>query len=302
MRPETTPQGPAPRVPAPGAPDAGDRRRLLAAAAARLRAAGVDSADRDALWLLAAALGRDRPAALPREGPVDADAAARFEGFLARRALREPVSRILGRRGFWTLDLAVTDAVLDPRPDSETLVAGVLARTPDHGAALTIVDLGTGSGCLLLALLTELPAARGIGIDLSGPALQVAQANARTAGLADRAVFVQGDWAAALSNGCAELVVSNPPYIATAELPDLMPEVRDHDPRLALDGGPTGLDAYRRIVPALPRLLRPGGIAALEIDAATVGPTGALLRAAGATALDRLDDLGGRARVLVARW
>ena len=287
---------------AQGGADRPDRRRLLAAAAAQLTAAGVEDAERDALWLLAAACGLDSPAGMPRSGSLDPDAARRFAGWLARRAAREPVSRILGRRGFWTLDLAVTPDVLDPRADTELLVDLVLAGRPEREAPVTIVDLGTGSGCLLLALLSEFPAAHGVGVDLSAAALAVAHRNAAITGLAGRADFLRGDWCTALADGCADIVVSNPPYIASAALPGLMPEVRAHDPVLALDGGVQGLDAYRRIVPELPRLLRPDGLSVLEVDGSTAGPVAGLLAAAGARRARPARDLAGQMRALVAQW
>lgn len=290
------------RAPAPAAAAPVDRRALLAAAARRLAAAGIDSPDRDAAWLLAAACGLDGPAAMARDAMVDPLAGRRFAAMLDRRVAREPVSRILGRRGFWTLDLTVTPDVLDPRADSEVLVDLALARLPDRGAALTVLDLGTGSGCLLLALLAELPAARGIGIDLSAAALAVATANAAAAGLAGRAQFLRADWTGALRSHCADIVLSNPPYIASAALPGLMPEVRDHDPPLALDGGPQGLDAYARIVPDLPRLLRPGGLAVLEVDGATTAAVAAMLEAAAAAQVVAADDLAGLPRALLATW
>lgn len=288
-RPQPTAAAPAPR-------------RLLADASARLRGAGIADAERDAAWLLAAALGLDGPAGLLGRGAVAPEAADRFEAMLQRRLRREPVARILGRRGFWSLELAVTPDVLDPRPDTELLVEQVLDRVADRAAPLLAVDLGTGSGCLLLALLAELPAARGIGIDRSLAALRVARANAAAADLASRARFVQGDWGTALAAGCADILVSNPPYIATAQIARLMPEVREHDPALALDGGASGLDAYRRIVPDLPRLMRPGGITALEADGATIGAVRAGLVAAGARQVRTADDLAGRPRALIATW
>lgn len=279
----------------------GDRRALLAAAVDRLRRAGIEDAARDAQWLLAAALGQDSPARMGREGRLDAATARHFQAMVVRRMAHEPVSRILGRRGFWTLDLVVTPAVLDPRPDSETLVAGVLERVRGRAIA-DIVDLGTGSGCLLLALLMEIPAARGFGVDLSGEALAVARHNARAAGLSARAAFLRGDWTSALRMHSADLVIANPPYIATDDLAGLMPEVRDHDPHLALDGGPQGLDAYRRIVPELPRLLRPGGTGALEVDDLTAMPVLELAIASGAREARILRDLADRKRVLLADW
>ena len=273
----------------------------LAGAVARLEAAGIDGAGFDARLLVAAALGIERPA-LIAERPLTAAEQARLEAMVARRAGREPVSRILGRRGFWTLDLMLGPATLDPRPDSETLVEAVLADpvARDRRAALRLLDFGTGSGCLLLALLAELPNSTGIGVDRSLDALDIARANAAAAGLAGRAAFRQGDWGAGLTGGF-DVIVSNPPYIPAAEIAALEPEVRCFDPLLALDGGVDGLDCYRALAPEIARLLAPAGIAAIEIGQGQAVAVAELLRSAGLAVGPIRRDLGGVERCVVAR-
>lgn len=272
----------------------------LARAAARLRAAGVDGARRDARLLLAAALGvaPDRILARPERslGPGEA---ARAEGLVARRAAREPVSRILGAREFWGLTFALAPATLDPRPESETLVEAVLERIADRNAPIRILDLGTGTGCLLLALLSELPAARGLGVDLSEGALAAARANAARLGLAARARFERRNWGRGLA-GPWQAIVSNPPYIREDEFEALAPEVKRFDPRSALVAGPDGLEAHRTLVPQAARLLAPGGILALEVGAGQAGPVEGLLVSAGLAPVGRIGDLGGVQRCLLA--
>lgn len=274
----------------------------LAEGTARLAAAGVEGARRDARLLLAEAAGLE-PGALTAwpERPLSADARRRYESHLARRASREPVARILGRREFWSLPFALSPATLDPRPDSETLVEALLACQPDRGRPLRLLDLGTGSGCLLLALLSELPAAWGLGLDRSAEAAATARRNAADLGLAERAAFLVGDWAAALADaqGGFDLVVSNPPYIARNALETLDPEVLRHDPRAALDGGPDGLSAYRALAGELPRLLRPGGWAAVEIGADQEASAAAALAGGGLPEPALLRDLAGRPRGLL---
>ena len=274
--------------------------RALTAAAARLRQAGVDGARRDALLLLAAALGEDSAAvrAWP-ERPLDAGARARFEALVERRARREPVSRILGTREFWSLPFKISPDTLDPRPDSETLVGAVLARIGDRQAALTILDLGTGSGCLLLALLAELPHARGLGVDISEAALGIARQNAAALGLDDRASFLRASWGAAVTKAW-QVIVSNPPYIVSGDLPGLAPEVRTYDPAVALAGGADGLEAYRALAPDIARLVAPGGLVALEIESARIANVETMLRDAGLRELDRVRDLAGKWRCVVA--
>lgn len=273
---------------------------LVAAAAERLACAGVAAPRRDARLLLAAALGRDPGWLLGwPEAPVDAAARARFHAMVDARAARRPVSRILGRRHFWSLSLAVTAQTLDPRPESETVVEAVLAQVPDRRARLHVLDLGTGSGCLLLALLSELGRARGVGVDRDHGALRLARENARVLGLGDRSAFLAADWAAPLA-GTFDIVVCNPPYVSDAELAGLEPEVARHDPPAALRGGGDGLDAYRAVVPALPALLAPGGVAALELGRGQASAVRDLLAASGLHGRAPVCDLAGVPRCVCA--
>ena len=273
---------------------------LLDRSAARLRAAGVAGPRRDARLLLAAALGVDPARVLAHpERRVSAAEAARAEAVIARRARREPVSRILGRREFRGLEFEVTPDTLDPRLDTETVVGAVLDRLPDTDAEIGILDLGTGTGCLLLALLSALPRARGLGVDLSPPALEVARRNAARLGLAGRASFEQRDWAAGLG-GPWQAIVSNPPYIVDQEIGSLPPEVARYEPHLALAGGPDGLDAYRSLIPHVGRLLARDGICALEVGAGQAAAVEAIVVQNGLKPIGRAKDLGGIERCLVA--
>jgi release factor glutamine methyltransferase len=238
---------------------------LLREAAPRLAAAGIDGARRETRLLLEAAcqVPVATQIAFP-EREIDGSGLERFRTLVARRTRREPMAHILGRREFWSLSFKVTADTLDPRPDSETLVQAVLAQTPDRSAPLRLLDFGTGTGCLLLALLHELPEATGLGVDASGTALAVAQENATALGLASRASFRQGDWDGGIAPAF-DVVVSNPPYIPSGEIAALQPEVAAFEPRLALDGGPDGLASYRRLAPAAERLLAKDGLAAFEV-------------------------------------
>ncbi|MGQ0675544.1 MAG: peptide chain release factor N(5)-glutamine methyltransferase, partial [Rhodospirillales bacterium] len=271
---------------------------LLRAASNKLTAAGVENPRRDARILLAAALGIESNASLP-EGAVTPSAARRFRAMIVRRARREPVSRILGKRDFWTLTLRLNPATLDPRPDSETVVETVLARLGDRGRAWRILDLGTGTGCLLLALLSELPNATGLGVDIAPRALAAARANAREAGLAGRARFAAGDWGEGL-RGSFDVIVANPPYIPRSELPRLEPEVRRFDPALALDGGRDGLDAYRAILGGIARLLARHALVAFELGQGQVRAVARLLKAQGLQILETKRDLAGIDRCIIA--
>ena len=291
-------------APAPAATAVGDISgslgQALDRAAQRLHAAGVEGARRDARLLLAAALGitPERVLAHP-ERPVTSPEQARAEALIARRLRREPVSRILGWREFWGLRFHISPDTLDPRPESETLVEAVLERIGNTKEPVRILDLGTGSGCLLLALLSELPAANGLGTDLGSGALQVARDNARALGLATRAGFARGYWAAAIG-GVWQVIVSNPPYITKAEFTALPPEVARYDPHLALDGGADGLEAYRALAPDAAGLLAPGGLLALEVGIGQAGAVETVLEAAGLTALGRVRDLAGIERCVLA--
>jgi release factor glutamine methyltransferase len=274
-------------------------RRALAAA---LRDAGIDTPEIDARILVGHALDLDH-AALTTRGDALLDAAdiRRVESLAARRLAREPVARILGHQEFWSLPLAVTPAVLVPRPETETVVELALDQL---GAArrrerLRILDIGTGSGALLLALLTELPNAHGIGTDISEAALAIARDNATALSLIARASFLLTRFADGLA-GPFDLIVSNPPYIVAADIDGLAPEVRCFDPRLALDGGTDGLDAYRAIIDDAPRLLTPDGRLILELGIGQAGPVTALVSAAGLMPASPRLDLAGIARALAA--
>ncbi len=228
---------------------------------------------------------------------LDANAEARLEDFVARRERREPVSQILGRKGFWTLMLNVSPGVLTPRPETETILDVVLPAFPPE-RAFSVLDLGVGSGAILLSILAERPRAKGLGVDVSEEALAVARDNAAQLGLERRTALLRSDWTAGLAEASFDLVVANPPYIPTADIDTLEPEVRNHDPRLALDGGPDGLDAYRLLAPEIVRVLRPGGMFAVEIGFGQAADVTALFQAAGAEALAVHNDLATRPRVV----
>jgi len=280
------------------------RGEALARGAHLLTASGVDAeeAAQDARALLFAAAGLTRAdLVLAPDAPLSADAARRFEAFARRRAAREPVSRIIGTRGFWTLDLLVAPDVLDPRADTETLVAAALDLvSARRGEALSILDLGSGSGAILCALLAELPRAQGVAVDISLAACAATKANLARCGLSARAVALRGRWGEAL-NARFDLILSNPPYIRSGEIDGLAPEVRAFDPRLALDGGADGLDCYRDIARAAPGLLKRDGVLALEIGYDQAAQVGAVLRAKGLEPIELRRDCGGRDRVLAAR-
>jgi release factor glutamine methyltransferase len=273
----------------------------LTEAAAALAGAGFAEPRRRARQVIAAALDLDPAVILGHpERALSAAEAGRVRAVLDRVLAREPLSRILGRREFWGLELALSADTLDPRPETETVVEAVLRRLPDRNAPLSFLDLGTGSGAILLALLRECPAARGLGIDIAAGAAQTARRNAAALGLLRRAHFIVGDWAAAVT-ARFDAVVANPPYIATGALARLPPEVARWDPPRALDGGADGRAAYRRIAPDLVRLLAPHGIFACEIGEGEQQAVSAILSAAGLAVEAAEADLAGIARVLVAR-
>jgi release factor glutamine methyltransferase len=272
---------------------------LLQQGQKQLRLAGIDTAELDARLLLQEATGWSHARLISAgEDAVTPAAISIYEQFLARRLGREPVSKIIGHREFWSLEFVVNKSVLDPRPDTETLVEAVLTSIKNKSAPLTIVDLGTGSGCILVALMTELPNARGIAVDRSPDALAVAKQNAQHHAVADRIAFICASWGEALPDECCDIVVSNPPYIETDDLPGLSKEVLDHDPALALDGGDDGLTAYRQIAADLPRLLAPGGQAFLELGIGQGPDVSALLEGAGASQIRVTNDLAGIGRCI----
>lgn len=264
----------------------------LREAAQRLE--GVSDTPRlDAELLMAHALGIERQALLL--DPARFEVPAAFAGFIERRRTHEPVAYILGYRDFWTIRIKVGPGVLIPRPDSETLIEAMLSQIEDKDAPLLVLDLGTGPGTLLLALLSDLPEAAGLGIDTSPDVLALAEDNADALGMSDRAVFRLGDWTAGIA-GQFDLILCNPPYIADSE--ELMPDVADFEPTGALFAGTDGLDDYRRIIPDLSRLMAPGGAAVLEIGHTQRISVSELAEAAG-FAVTCKQDLGGRDRALL---
>ena len=270
-------------------------------AAAALAAAGFDEPRRRARRMLAAALRVSAAEifAHPEEALTAAEE-ARVSEVLTRMIAREPLSRIVGRREFWGLEFVLSAETLDPRSDSESVVEAVLSRLPDRSRTYRFLDLGTGTGCLLLALLSEFPRASGVGIDVAAGAALTARRNATLLGLADRAYFAVGDWAGAIAGGF-DAVVANPPYILTRVIPELPPEVRDYDPKQALDGGPDGLLAYRAIAADLRRLLRPSGLFAAEIGLGQAEVVTGILVENGLVIDGFAADLGGVIRCVVAR-
>ena len=265
-----------------------------------LREAGTDSPRLDARLLLGAALKVDNSWLFNHpDRALDADAVERYRALLARRCEREPISLILGRREFWSMEFQVTADTLAPRPDSETVIEAVLQQIPDRDAPWTVLDLGTGTGCLLLSLLAELPRAHGLGVDRSEAALQVAIGNAQRLGFAGRAEFRRSNWFAQV-DGSFNIIICNPPYIASGDIAGLEPEVARFEPIGALDGGADGLDDYRILAEQMPERLTQGGWVAFEVGAGQAGPVAKLLEEAGLTIRDIRKDLGCIARAVVA--
>lgn len=283
-------------------PTVGEARRALAA---RFKTAGIDNPDLDARFLVSAATCLDLTRLIVEsERALNANEAATLEAFAARRVAGEPVARILREQEFWGLRLALAPATLIPRADTETIVEAAL----DHARAMKIhderyriADLGTGSGAILLALLTELPNATGVGTDLNEETLAIARTNAERHNLADRAAFIVSDYASALE-GPFDVIVSNPPYVRSADIASLAIEVHAHDPYLALDGGTDGLDGYRAITRQAPSLLKPGGALVLEIGIGQEADVTRLMSAAGLIpAGPGRADLAGIPRAVVGR-
>lgn len=261
-----------------------------------LRVVGIDNPRGEARLLLSYATGLCRVGlVVDPDRPLGHEEERLYAELVARRVAREPMAQIVGRREFWSLPFAVTRDTLDPRPDSETVIEASLGLAESTVAPRRVLDLGTGTGCLLLALLSEWTGATGIGIDIDPRAAAVAAQNAATLGLSGRAGFVAGDWASALIDRF-DLVVSNPPYIARGEIDRLEPEVACFEPRRALDGGVDGLAAYRQLIPTLPRLLEPGGSVVLEVGAGQASAVEELLREAGFAFCEHYPDLSGTLR------
>jgi release factor glutamine methyltransferase len=280
-------------------------RELRQRIAARLQDAGIERANAEARILLSLALGLDDAALIAASGTaVPAAQEERLEAMIVRRIKGEPIARIAGQKEFWSRSFRLGPETLVPRPETETLVEAALALFPDRDAALNVLDLGTGSGILLAAILLERPNAKGVGLDRSEATLTVARDNLERLGAGARAQWICGDWTAARpgeeTGARYDLILSNPPYIPSDEIAALEREVRAFDPRLALDGGPDGLDAYRAIIAELPQLLSDRGAAVLELgigqEAAVTGIAhGQGLVAAGAAR----PDLAGIPRALI---
>ncbi len=271
-----------------------------------LDGAGIDDANMETRLLLAAVFGQDvwQKVADPELFP-DLQKLKQLEKLVQRRRQREPLSQILGEKGFWTLDLMVNHHVLTPRADSESLVELALSQTKDHVAG-QVLDLGTGSGALLLAFLSERPGWQGTGVDISADAVKIAKHNAKKCQLSDRIEFIGCDWRE-LPTAKYDLVLSNPPYIASAELAGLDPEVVQFEPNIALDGGADGLGAYRVLSGLLSKWLRPGGRFVLEIGHKQAQAVSKLLAGIGSfSEIQTHQDLGGRDRIIAgclnAHW
>lgn len=279
-------------------------RHACVAATRRLRDAGVATPELDARLLLAHAGGLSREDLMAQpDRALTPETVVHFAAAILRRAGGEPVSRITGMREFYGREFRLDKYTLDPRPDTETLIEAALdfiARKAWHDTPLRLLDLGTGTGCILLTLLAELPHACGVGVDISDGALAVAKANARRLGLESRATFMTGDWLDGMT-GTFDLILANPPYVASNEIAGLAPEVKDHDPYRALDGGGDGLDSYRRIATKAAAFLAPGGAIILEIGAGQADSVRDLFRAGG-VGLDEpvlRHDLSGRPRAVL---
>lgn len=274
-------------------------RALRQSITTRLLAAGIDEAQEESRRLLLALEGVSATTLLVEPDlELEPQALAQIEAWVQRREAREPLSQVLGHQAFWTLDLKVSRDVLTPRADSETLIEAVLARRPDRERPYRLIDLGTGSGALILALLSEYPNAQGLAVDLSAPALAIAQENAERCELAARCQFRQGSWADGLE-GPFDIIISNPPYIATEVMADLDREVRDYEPHLALDGGVEGLEPYPHLLTESGRLLSPGGLGVFEIGYDQGKKIQQLAEKMRFQDIEIKTDLGGRDRALI---
>jgi release factor glutamine methyltransferase len=285
----------------PGLDASSARSEALASLAETFRCLGIQNPGREARISLCAAIGVSQVALIAAPQEPLGSAAGRVREFAARRAAGEPVSRIAGKREFWGLSLTISPQVLDPRPETESIIESSIRVFGDRRQEpLRILDLGVGSGALLCALLIEFANARGVGVDISDGAADIARANLDACGLAERADIRVGDWTQGLE-GPFDLILSNPPYIPTVDLVGLPREVRDFDPRLALDGGSDGLAAYRRIMPESRSLLAPHGLLLVEIGAGQAAEVIAIAKQSGFTDTTTHKDLAGLDRVVAAR-
>ena len=278
------------------------RHQAVAAVRRRLLDADVETADEDARLLLRAATGlTSLELATQQQSALTPEQSLLLEQYVTRREAHEPVSRILGSRGFWTVDLLVTPNVLDPRPDTETLIETALSLVENKpNAPLKILELGAGSGAIACALLSELPKAEAFIVDLSPHACKASQANLARCGLSNRAFVLQAWWYEAIQ-AQFDLIISNPPYVASAALSTLPPSVRLYDPLLALDGGEDGLDCYRAIIRDLPRVLKSRGLVIFELGCGQAADVRLMLEAMSLEVEKIARDLGGHERALAAR-
>ena len=279
------------------------RSQALAEAAEALAAAGLEDPRSEARLLLGAALGVGVEVLLGApERLMENRQRRKFDALVERRAGREPAAYILGEREFWSLSFRVSRDTLIPRPDSETLIEAALDAIDDREAPRRLLDLGTGCGCLLLACLSELKHATGVGVDMSWAALTVARANAERLGLANRSRFLCSDWGRAIGHGLAggfDLILANPPYIDDGHMADLIPEIARYEPSSALAGGPDGMACYRALAPDLTRLLAPGGHAIIEVGAGRADDVAAVMGARGLVETARARDLAGIERCIL---
>jgi release factor glutamine methyltransferase len=265
----------------------------------RLSAAGIDNPKLDAQLLVGHVLTLDRTQMFAQaQRMLSADEIKHIDALIERRLKHEPVARIIGEREFWGLPFGLNEATLEPRPDSETLTEAALKHAKN---AARILDLGTGTGCLLLSLLHELPNATGLGIDIAPRAVEQAQKNAERLELDDRAIFKTSNWLEGIT-GRFDLIISNPPYIPANDIPNLMPDVREFDPRAALDGGKDGLDVYRLLIPQLSNFLNPEGLVIFEVGQGQVQRVSEMFKSAGFQNVSIRNDLGGTARCVAASF
>ncbi|HYM19004.1 MAG TPA: peptide chain release factor N(5)-glutamine methyltransferase [Micropepsaceae bacterium] len=274
--------------------------KILDSAVLRLRGAGIESPRLEARLILAHVLGLNQEDIIAGNCALDTQTRERFEAGLARRIAREPLSYILGKREFWSLDFTVGPGVLVPRPESETLVEAALSRLRGRDDPFDVLDLGTGSGCLLLAFLSERPRAKGVGLDISEEALRFAEENSQRLGMKERVELVHGDWSAAPERRF-DVIFANPPYIAESAIGALDADVSAYEPRLALSGGVDGLEAYRRIAQVIPGRLKGHGLAFVELGEGQLEAVTGLFQNAGLEVNGTFYDLASIPRCLVAR-